>query len=152
MERKVEIISQELIKPIVPQTCESYNLSVLDQLAPQTHIVYLLYYPHDQDSTNLSTRSLQLKNSLSKILVNFYPFAGRLINDNTSIRCNSNDDDIVVVFIEAFAHTTNSKTFSGHILGCSVSHKLADAASVCAFVRCWAKATMLASGNVSPAL
>ncbi|XP_060195033.1 tabersonine-19-hydroxy-O-acetyltransferase-like [Lycium barbarum] len=155
MERKVETISQDLIKPIVPQTCESYNLSALDQL------------------------------------VDFYPFAGRLINDNTSISCNSKDDDFGVVFIEAFAHNYNLQdilsnsdqtikianhflpklednspasttivllvqlTFlecGGMILGCSSSHKLEDVASFGAFVKCWAKATMLALGNKSCSL
>ncbi|XP_060196105.1 stemmadenine O-acetyltransferase-like isoform X2 [Lycium barbarum] len=107
MEKKVEIISKQLIKPSVCHV-ESFNMSALDQLAPPTYYPIFLYYPNDQESTNLSTRSLQLKSSLSKILADFYPFAGRLINNNTSISCNnSKDDDFGVLFIEAFAHNYN---------------------------------------------
>ncbi|KAK4736650.1 hypothetical protein R3W88_000347 [Solanum pinnatisectum] len=108
MEKKVEIISQNLIKPKVSHI-ESFNFSALDQLAPLPHYPIFLYYPHDdQESTNISTKSQQLKNSLSKILSDFYPFAGRLINDNTSISCdNDNNDDFGVLFIEAFAHNYN---------------------------------------------
>ncbi|XP_060195040.1 stemmadenine O-acetyltransferase-like [Lycium barbarum] len=107
MEKKIEIISKQLIKPAICHV-ESFNLSAIDQLAPPTHYPIFLYYPNDQESTNLSTRSLQLKSSLSKILADFYPFAGRLINNNSSISCNSHkDDDIGVLFIEAFARNYN---------------------------------------------
>ncbi|KAL3347445.1 hypothetical protein AABB24_021225 [Solanum stoloniferum] len=175
MEKKVEIISQNLIKPKVSHI-ESFNFSALDLLAPLYHYPIFLYYPHhDQESINISTKSQQLKNSLSKILSDFYPFAGRLVNDNTSISCNNhNNDDFGVLFIEAFAHNYNLQedillsgiktntcghflptldsllqthlvivqvTFfacGGMILGCWVSHKLFDAASISTFINNWA--------------
>nr|AFW03968.1 alcohol acyltransferase [Physalis peruviana] len=104
---EVQIISEKLIKP---EDChvEAFTFSALDQLAPPSHYPIFLYYTHDQESTNLSTKSLRLESSLSKILVDFYPFAGRLINDNTSITCNYHkDDDFGVLFVEAFAHNCN---------------------------------------------
>ncbi|CAN4087511.1 unnamed protein product [Withania somnifera] len=104
MEKKVEIISEKLIKPEVCHV-ESFHFSALDQLAPPAHYPIFLYYTHDQESTNLSTRSIQLTSSLSKILADFYPYAGRLVNDYTSISLNnSKDEDFGVLFVEAFAH------------------------------------------------
>ncbi|XP_059281498.1 stemmadenine O-acetyltransferase-like [Lycium ferocissimum] len=107
MEKKIEIISKQLIKPSVCHV-ESFNFSALDQLASPTHYPIFLYYPHDQESTNLSTRSLQLKVPCPKFLLIFILFFGRLINDNTSISYNnSKDDDFGVLFIEAFTHNYN---------------------------------------------
>ncbi|XP_060190452.1 vinorine synthase-like [Lycium barbarum] len=106
--RKVDIISTEFIKPIspTPYHLRCLDFSILDQLSPLMTVPFILYYPLPKEldlqhakATNLS-RLLLLKKSLSQTLARFYPFAGRINRDYTSINCNDNG----VPFSEAFAH------------------------------------------------
>ncbi|KAJ8645830.1 hypothetical protein MRB53_007578 [Persea americana] len=88
---KVEVLSKERIKPssLTPLHLRSFNLSVLDQLAPRFYIPMLLFYTAKDSNHLLQTNQVaqKLKTSLSKTLAVFYPLAGRIKDDDT-IDCN----------------------------------------------------------------
>ncbi|EOY22400.1 3'-N-debenzoyl-2'-deoxytaxol N-benzoyltransferase, putative [Theobroma cacao] len=89
LEMEIQIISRETIKPSspTPHHLRTHKLSLLDQLVPPVNIPVLLFY--SATAENPRKRSLQLKESLSKTLVHFYTFAGRL-SESFSIDCNDN--------------------------------------------------------------
>ncbi|XVF49684.1 hypothetical protein PTKIN_Ptkin04bG0032800 [Pterospermum kingtungense] len=97
MELKVEFISRETIKPSSPTShhLRTHKLSLLDQQAPPVYVPILLFYSPITD-INPTKKSGLLKNSLSKTLTYFYPFAGR-IKDCYTIDCN----DEGATYIEA---------------------------------------------------
>ncbi|KAK8560135.1 hypothetical protein V6N13_061269 [Hibiscus sabdariffa] len=94
----VKIISQEVIKPSspTPHHLRTHKLSILDQIEVKESIyipLLLFYSSTPQESVK---KSDILKQSLSKTLTHFYPFAGRL-KDWFSIDCN----DAGVIYTEA---------------------------------------------------
>ncbi|XP_022744467.1 salutaridinol 7-O-acetyltransferase-like [Durio zibethinus] len=103
---KVEILSRKTIKPSIPTPhhLRTFNLSLLDQDILGIHYCSVVFfYPSDNTSTtnatnmcSMSQKSQSLKNSLSKILLHFYPLAGQL-KDAVTIDCN----DQGACFIEA---------------------------------------------------
>lgn len=105
MAQKVRIISEEKIKPSIPtpETQTHLKFSLLDQLALPVYVPVLLFYAPageklNHDIINQTSKSHLLKSSLSKTLTHFYPFAGRVKDqDNISISCN--DDG--AIFVEA---------------------------------------------------
>lgn len=112
-----ELISQEFIKPVSPthNHLKSYDYSTLDQFSPSNYISILLYYPppalgEDNQNPNAinSTRLKQLKKSLSQVLAHYYPLAGRLGKNNTSV-----DATMKVCHLSRHLCTINArKTFS----------------------------------------
>ncbi|XVF78235.1 hypothetical protein PTKIN_Ptkin14bG0114100 [Pterospermum kingtungense] len=103
MELTVETIHRETIKPSspTPPSLKIFKLSLLDQFAPAKRVPIILWYPNDSGATvdafaKAKERSQRLKESLSKTLARFYPFAGRILN-SSSIECN----DEGVYYIEA---------------------------------------------------
>jgi len=112
MERmQVEVTSVETIKPSTPTPphLKSYKFCVLDQLFPLIYVPQILFYNnpiHDNNplSKNDPNQNIltSLKDSLSKSLSLFYPLAGRLTEDESSINCN----DKGIPFIEARAKGT----------------------------------------------
>ncbi|XVF49688.1 hypothetical protein PTKIN_Ptkin04bG0033200 [Pterospermum kingtungense] len=97
MELKVQFISRETIKPSspTPHHLRTHKLSLLDQQAPPVYVPILLFYSPTTDISP-TKKSCLLKNSLSKTLTYFYPFAGR-IKDCYTIDCN----DEGATYIEA---------------------------------------------------
>ncbi|KAF9679370.1 hypothetical protein SADUNF_Sadunf06G0008000 [Salix dunnii] len=93
---EVQIISKEILKPSssTSQHQKTYKLSVLDQLAPPIYVPMILFYSPSRE--NFCKNSDHLKESFSRTLTHFYPFAGR-VKDDFSIDCN--DDG--AAFIEA---------------------------------------------------
>ena len=91
---KVEIISREIIKPSIPTPphLKTYKLSSLDQLSSPIYgrVVYF-YFQQNDVTPSYDQKSHQLKKSLSESLSRFYPFAGR-INNNNTVECN--DDGV----------------------------------------------------------
>ncbi|KAI3948363.1 hypothetical protein MKW98_013861 [Papaver atlanticum] len=74
---KVEVVSKEIIKPScpTPNHLKTFNLSHLDQLAPPFYTPLLLYY------------CSVIKKSLAEALTQFYPLAGKVIDDKF-VDCN----------------------------------------------------------------
>lgn len=96
---QLEIISRETIKPssATPHHLRSHKLSLLDQVIPRIYVpIVLFYHNNDRDQSispdYIAERSASLKKSLSEILSQYYPFAGR-IKDKASIECNDEGVD-----------------------------------------------------------
>ncbi|KAM6589538.1 hypothetical protein CsatA_012143 [Cannabis sativa] len=106
MNMKVNIVSKEMIKPTSPtpnHLC-SYQLSFLDQISPPVYNHFVMFYNHEKYDTSNNGAELsiveisnKLKTSLSHALTLFYPLAGRLKENASSVECN----DMGVPFIEA---------------------------------------------------
>ncbi|XP_008459937.2 BAHD acyltransferase BIA1-like [Cucumis melo] len=175
MAPKVDIINEEIIKPSIPtpKTLNHLNFSFLDQLALPVYVPLLLFYsPKNNQIPSIS----HLKSSLSKTLTQFYPFAGRVNDDNLSISCT----DEGAIFVEAETnysindiltqlnvdslnqflpfHLANkgcivliqTTTFQcgGITVGLLMSHKISDASSISSFVKTWTSVHV--SGNDNP--
>ncbi|KAJ0672710.1 putative deacetylvindoline O-acetyltransferase [Helianthus annuus] len=95
------IISRDTIKPAnpTPSHLQTYNLSEHDLLIGKLYSPMLLLYPNkDSCSLTAQDKTRVLKNSLSRSLTKYYPFAGRLSTHKTPfVDCN----DKGVVFLEA---------------------------------------------------
>ncbi|KAL4378528.1 hypothetical protein GQ457_02G011920 [Hibiscus cannabinus] len=95
----VEVVSRKNIKPSIPtpRHLRTFNLSALDQhvLAVRYGSV-IFFYPSDNANSDTSQKSRSLENSLSQILLHFYPLAGQL-TDAVTIECN----DEGACFVEA---------------------------------------------------
>ncbi|XP_027363161.1 vinorine synthase-like [Abrus precatorius] len=123
---EVEIISTQLIKPSCPTPThpKTHNLSIIDQFMPSIYIPMVLFYPADHiipstiDSNITQQRLKQLKESLSQVLTQFYPFAGR-IKDKITIDCN----DEGVYYTEAKVSCSLVEFFN-HANFASFTHKL----------------------------
>ncbi|KAL8107521.1 hypothetical protein AgCh_024074 [Apium graveolens] len=96
---KVEILSRELIKPYTPTppSFRNYNISLMDELAPNMNVPTIFYYSASDQDTNhdVTLRYKHLKNSLSKVLTSFYPFAGRYRVDSHSVDCGDQGAEYV---------------------------------------------------------
>ncbi|OMP07799.1 Transferase [Corchorus olitorius] len=178
---KVEIMSRRTIKPTIPTPnhLRNFNLSLLDQDVPAIHYGSVVFF-YPSDNTPFSQKSESLENSLSKILLHFYPLAGQ-VKDAVTIECN----DQGACFIEAktefqlrdfltqpdsallnqLVPSTDPKsirstlacillvqltTFScgGTAVSVSVSHKFADASSLCTFIQSWTAVSSREYGRV----
>ncbi|KAI3454980.1 hypothetical protein Pfo_011643 [Paulownia fortunei] len=104
----MEVLSKEKIKPSssTPQHLQKFSLSLLDQIAPPTYVHLVLFYESPKLISNFdpSQISQNLKRSLSDVLTNFHPLAGRIIQENSSIDCN--DDG--VEYVETRVHACMS--------------------------------------------
>ncbi|CAK9322228.1 unnamed protein product [Citrullus colocynthis] len=87
----LEIGYRETIKPLfsTPSKLGLHHLCLSDRQAPFFYLQFLYFYEN-------TSNSKLLKESLSKALTLYYPFAGRL-KDRASIDCN----DMGVTFLEA---------------------------------------------------
>ncbi|KAJ8773520.1 hypothetical protein K2173_005766 [Erythroxylum novogranatense] len=96
MDVNFEIISRETIKPSspTPPNLRIFNLSLLDQLSPAAYGSLVLFYSATS-SLCQAERFRRLKRSLSETLTQFYPLAGRLADDGSSIECNDRGVDFV---------------------------------------------------------
>ncbi|XP_030496406.2 stemmadenine O-acetyltransferase [Cannabis sativa] len=174
---EIEVISNEIIKPYspTPDDLRHYKLSFLDQISPKVYNPLLFFYelksddPNDDHSHhNLNNNMINhLKKSLSKVLTQFYPLAGRF-KDDLFVDCN----DQGVPFLEtkvkgqSFSEAIKAPIPSDHnkflpfkldevgefalgvqlnifenggiAIGLCTSHKIADALSCIMFVKTWA--------------
>ncbi|KAJ7568128.1 hypothetical protein O6H91_01G019800 [Diphasiastrum complanatum] len=98
--RKFSSIATELVKPIQKTTPHTIPLSNLDHMIPYVYSSLTLYY-NNEDYRSLSEIVEKLKESLSKVLVVFYPLAGRLIQASSVKRPEIHCNDAGAVFTEA---------------------------------------------------
>ncbi|RDX76205.1 Spermidine hydroxycinnamoyl transferase, partial [Mucuna pruriens] len=89
------------VRPMEATCCERVALSEWDQIGTITHVPTIYFYRPTQNSLSQdSTITSTLKHSLSRVLVPFYPLAGRLhwiSNGRLELDCNA----MGVRFIEA---------------------------------------------------
>ncbi|XP_004507883.1 spermidine hydroxycinnamoyl transferase [Cicer arietinum] len=94
------------VRPIEPTWCGRLPLSEWDQIGIITHVPTIYFYRPSQTwlSTTIATT---LKDSLSKVLVPFYPLAGRLQwNDKNNGRFDLECNALGAQFIEAQSSLT----------------------------------------------
>nr|TKR65681.1 hypothetical protein D5086_0000319150 [Populus alba] len=135
---EVQIISKEILKPSssTPQHLRTYKLSVLDQLAPPLYIPIILFY--SPASENLCKNSDHLKESFSRTLTHFYPFAGR-IKDGFSVDCNDDGAEFIEARVAGNdAVQVNYFNCGGVAISICIWHAVADASTLATFVNCWA--------------
>ncbi|XP_073020718.1 pelargonidin 3-O-(6-caffeoylglucoside) 5-O-(6-O-malonylglucoside) 4'''-malonyltransferase-like [Primulina eburnea] len=87
---KMEILSRRFIKPCnpTPQNLKSYKISLLDEMSPSMNVAVIMFY--------YRPGNLQLlEESLGRILVKFYPLAGRYMKQNQTVDCNDEGADFV---------------------------------------------------------
>ncbi|XP_058102147.1 stemmadenine O-acetyltransferase-like [Magnolia sinica] len=97
---KVHVISRETITPSspTPHPNRTFHLSMLDQIAPSLYVPFVLFYSGNAHSnTECSDVFRRLKKSLSETLTLFYPFAGRIREEDQAVDCN----DEGIEFFEA---------------------------------------------------
>ncbi|EOY00798.1 Uncharacterized protein TCM_010723 [Theobroma cacao] len=129
MKLEVEVISEEIIKPSSPtphQFCH-YQLSSLDQLAPQVYNHLVLFFPTTSDvqidkiKNTLDHLKLSfLQNPVPRELNKLFPFA---LNDAVELPMG-------IQF--------NTFDFGGIGIGLCISHKIGDALSYFTFLNTWA--------------
>ncbi|KAK9664513.1 hypothetical protein RND81_14G047400 [Saponaria officinalis] len=103
---EVKIVRREIVKPSspTPSHLKTMSLPFVDQLSPFTfHLPSLLVYPKTEKSSALDLNAL--KSSLSETLTEFYPFAGRCIDDST-LSCN--DEGVTFVVADVIDSTLES--------------------------------------------
>ncbi|XP_051115189.1 rosmarinate synthase-like [Andrographis paniculata] len=102
----IAVKQSAVVKPSEPTPAAILNLSNLDSIFPR--IMYgrvLLFYRHSDASATAFLDSAVLKSALSRALLHFYPFAGRLTADqNNCIQINCNGDG--ALFVEAECDAT----------------------------------------------
>ena len=160
---KIEIISRKTIKPSSPTPHNKRNLklSLIDQTYSPSFAPMIFFY-----STHSKGYSKILEKSLSKTLVRFYTFAGRL-KDNVFVDCNDEGAYIfearinckLIDFLQKpdpklvpqFLPSSNPKNINNALLlaqftifscggvaiGVSASHKIADGPSLTYLIRTW---------------
>lgn len=99
----VKKIFEKWVKPssTTPQSRKHYKLSSLDQAMDDLLMSLAFFYPK-KSFHNYSRMSITelLKTSLSKTLTYYYPFAGRLTDDNIYIDCNDSGMQLLEVEIQ----------------------------------------------------
>nr|XP_028952372.1 vinorine synthase-like [Malus domestica] len=164
---KIEVIERAYIKPSMPtppHLCK-HEFSFLDQIA--THIFMpMIFFYNNNHVNDARTYSDKVKQSLSEILTQYYPLAGRII-ENAFIDCN----DQGAPYVQARVRSPLSDVISeadpnqlnkllpceldkvgdlvlaiqvsmfdcgGMAIGICISHKVADALSFITFLNSWA--------------
>ncbi|KAL7145306.1 hypothetical protein ABFS83_07G072600 [Erythranthe nasuta] len=99
---KVKIVSKKLIKPCTPTppNLNQYNLSYTDETSPPMNVGIILFYPPNPNTNipkEIGVHIHELEKSLSEILPQFYPLAGRFIKNDHLVDCS----DQGVEFVEA---------------------------------------------------
>ncbi|CAA3002553.1 spermidine hydroxycinnamoyl transferase [Olea europaea subsp. europaea] len=104
---KMEVIVKSccLVQPAEPTWNGPFSLSELDQIGVLTHVPTIYFYkPTKNWLTPEHTIIKTLKNSLSRVLVPFYPLAGRLCwldGDRLELNCNAEGVQLIEAECEA---------------------------------------------------
>ncbi|XP_039165524.1 stemmadenine O-acetyltransferase [Eucalyptus grandis] len=126
---KVEAVSAESIKPSSPTPSHhrEFKFCLLDQLAPPFYVPAILFYSAPDDKAALDSASVtgNLKTSLSQ-LQKFLPFS--------PYRVIPNIEEQVIVGVQFTFFNCG-----GIAIGICISHKIADGASVSAFLAAWSE-------------
>ncbi|KAF9605178.1 hypothetical protein IFM89_014291 [Coptis chinensis] len=174
------VISRETIKPSSPTATHlrTYKLSNIDQYSPPFSVPIILFYSVGRDGdTKVSDR---LKDSFSETLTLFYPLGGKVVDNDTidcddsgveywetEIKSRLDEflsnpvadevDQLLPTYLHCRMSTETQlqiqvSTFEcgGMAIGARISHKVADAATLCSFVNTWATKTSGTNKAVTP--
>ncbi|KAH6779008.1 hypothetical protein C2S52_010245 [Perilla frutescens var. hirtella] len=164
---KVHKINTKLIKPHTPtpENLKKYNISFLDQFMEGMKLGVVLFYESKPENQNQ-----QLEESLAKILVQFYPLAGRYMKKDHLVDCNDEGAEFVeaeALDIELMDLVTKTEIdqlnhlfpadaddenpllsiqathfpCGGLTISIRVSHIIFDASSLWTFIAAWSNAT-----------
>ncbi|KAH6770447.1 hypothetical protein C2S52_015250 [Perilla frutescens var. hirtella] len=88
----IKLVSKKLIKPCTPtpQNLKNYKLSFIDEVSPQMEVGVILFYPLSNKKRSC------LEESLAKILVQFYPLAGRYNSNDCCVDCSDQGAGFVI--------------------------------------------------------
>ncbi|XP_038886246.1 stemmadenine O-acetyltransferase-like [Benincasa hispida] len=172
MKLELEVTSEELVKPSspTPANLRRYKLSFLDQVTADVYNPMVYFYQLNRDSnfTKIQIKN-HLKNTLSAVLSDYYPLAGRVNYADFVIDCNDDGIPFLETRVKFNLHDVVSRSFpedlnclvpfeldrlneismgvqlnffecGGIGLGVCVSHKIADALSFFSVVNSWARA------------
>nr|XP_043637696.1 pelargonidin 3-O-(6-caffeoylglucoside) 5-O-(6-O-malonylglucoside) 4'''-malonyltransferase-like [Erigeron canadensis] len=167
---KIEKQSTKIIKPFVPTvpTLRHYKLGFIENFFAFLKVEVVLFFSPSKHNNPNQFVARQLEKSLEKTLTQFYPLAGRYIEENHVVDCN----DQGVEFICAKVNTTlqdflsykenntmitdefipKSNDHDGLLLatqvtmfecgsiaiGVCATHMLFDASTLCTFIHEWA--------------
>ncbi|CAN4105273.1 unnamed protein product [Withania somnifera] len=83
------ILSWKMIKPFssTPPSLKRHSLSFMDYINLPLYIPMALFYPKPKNCNEIQISHI-LENSLSKVLASYYPFAGRIKDNNSYVHCN----------------------------------------------------------------
>nr|XP_043637769.1 pelargonidin 3-O-(6-caffeoylglucoside) 5-O-(6-O-malonylglucoside) 4'''-malonyltransferase-like [Erigeron canadensis] len=159
---KIEEQSSKIVKPLVSTlpTLRHYKLGFIEEVVAFVNVgVVLFFTPSSEHNAKFVS---QLEKSLKRTLTQFYPLAGRYVQESHIIECN----DEGVEFICAKVNTTlqdflsykeNDKIIDDFIpcnefllatqvtmfecgavaIGVSATHMLCDASTLCTFINEW---------------
>ncbi|KAL8105004.1 hypothetical protein AgCh_028968 [Apium graveolens] len=134
--RQLHVISESItnIKPAspTPLKLKQYNIPFHDRMVGDPYMPTIFFYSNPQPLASKTVISNLLKNSLSKTLSQYYPFAGRLSSSGSYVECN----DEGIQFVEA---KLNYFSCGGIAIAVSLSHRVADALTFLSFIRYWAR-------------
>ncbi|KAL1539676.1 shikimate O-hydroxycinnamoyltransferase [Salvia divinorum] len=88
---KIEKINTQLIKPLTPTPPDlnKYKISFLDKCLSPMNLAVLLFYQSKPEGQRC------LEESLARILVDFYPLAGRYVKEESLVDCNDEGAEFV---------------------------------------------------------
>ncbi|CAL8994039.1 unnamed protein product [Prunus brigantina] len=168
---RIQVIERDCIKPSspTPPHLRKHELSFLDQIATPNFMPMILFYTNNNNGrrgNDVKIYSDRVKQSLSEILTQYYPLAGRVI-DNAYVNCN----DQGIHYVQAQVNCSLSNVISqpdpnqlnkllpydldnegdlilavqvnifdcgGMAIGICISHKIVDAFSFITFLHSWA--------------
>ncbi|KAJ0635824.1 putative vinorine synthase [Helianthus annuus] len=168
MKINIEKHSSKFIKPLVPtpSTLRYYKISFFDELAPSMDIGVVLFFSKNNNDLNIKFVT-QLEQSLEKTLPQFYPLAGRYVNETYTVDCNDDGVEFIhakvnIKLQDVIANEKNSKLVDkfippktgeanlllaiqatmfecgGVALGVRAAHRIVDASTLCTFLSEWA--------------
>nr|WES72145.1 acylsugar acyltransferase 2 [Solanum nigrum] len=102
--RLVSSVCKKIIKPYSPTPISHrcHKLSYLDQMIGGVYLPFAFFYPKLSNTWSNKPSNIisdHLEKSLSKVLTNYYPLAGKL-NGNISVDCNDNGVEFFVTKID----------------------------------------------------
>jgi len=101
----VSTVSSSTVCPANPTQEKHCSLSPFDlQLAEANYIQYVLFFQHGFANNSHEVTIERLKWSLEKVLLHFYPFAGRLVDSPDgflNIKCNDEGSQFTEVIVDA---------------------------------------------------
>nr|CDG56251.1 hydroxycinnamoyl-CoA:hydroxyphenyllactate hydroxycinnamoyltransferase 2 [Glechoma hederacea] len=97
---KIDVKESTMVRPAAETPSGSVWLSNLDLLSPANyHTLSVHFYSHDGSADFFEAAAL--KEALSRALVEFYPYAGRLkMNDNNRLEIDCNGEGLLLVEAE----------------------------------------------------
>ncbi|XP_027108872.1 pelargonidin 3-O-(6-caffeoylglucoside) 5-O-(6-O-malonylglucoside) 4'''-malonyltransferase-like [Coffea arabica] len=90
MMMEVKVLSRKLIQPSTPtpHDLRNFRIAFTDEMSPTANVPLILYYVNNSSKADDKTRIKQLlETSLAQVLPQFYPLAGRYVEESRLIDC-----------------------------------------------------------------